>query len=128
MQAREIYEGKETEELIGIAFVDNDDYREEAIELAREVLEGRGIDSETHDQVQHVRRVVAKAEALAPVKGGEPLPPAVKALCLVMPVVGAVIAITKRISGNKRASLDAWGMVFYGVMVGLVVRLIWTVL
>ncbi len=107
-QAKTRFEGKSSEELIRIAFFAGEEYREDAIELAREILANRGINSPDHDEVVLERSVALREEARAPTKGKEPLSSSIKAVCLVLPLVGVVIGSTKRLAGNKRASREAW--------------------
>ncbi len=115
--ARAVYENKETEDLVRIAFLNDDDFRSEAVELARSELASRGIHSADDTAVEQERSVLSAETAQAEDLAHQPLGPGLKIVCLIFAgfAVAVIIAVSKRAAGKIRASNQAWWCFAVGV-------------
>src|SRR5262245_2128931 len=112
-EAAKRYAQQETEELIRIAFVESDGYLPEAVALAKEELQRRGVDSGVDARVEAVRQEEVVRQKEADMR----LSLTLKILCVVLPIiVGAIVAVHQKGRGKGRASRQAWAFTGCGFL------------
>lgn len=114
-EMRQRYASMSTEELFAIAHTDREQYRPEAVALALEEMTRRNIPAEGPAdlilEAEAEQREVREREL-------KPLPLGLKALCVALPGVPALIIYTVLIrSGRKRAAREAAVCLAVGIVV-----------
>ena len=116
--AKEAYAEKETEDLINIAFLDNEEFLPEAINIARVELNSRGITSPDHELVLKARDEFGKQTEEDEKLSNEKLHAGWKMYCfLIGDLIAIIVAMVKWANGKKRASRDAVKMIAIGWLV-----------
>ena len=112
--ARVAYSEKDTDELIRIAYFE-DDYLVEAIEIAREELKHRGIIDINDKRVTKIEAVIREEQAVRERLAKEPLQLGWKIYCfLIADLIAIIVIIVKSSSGKERASKEALQYFLYG--------------
>lgn len=100
--ARQQYREYETDRLMRIALATTDEYGEEAIDLARQELIGRGI--------QDARFDTPPGRSPPPIPGArpaDPLPLVLKVLCVLLPGIVIFLAAGYLMADRKKAAGEA---------------------
>jgi hypothetical protein len=120
------YGQEETDELVRIAYVEGGDYLPEAVALAREELQRRGVAAATlAERIEVVREERAARQKVAE----KPLGPGVKAVCFLFPAaVGGICAMWHARMGKARAARQALAFTGLGFLArtALLAAYIWT--
>jgi len=112
--ARQQYREYESDRLMRIALATTDEYGEEAIDLARQELIGRGI--------QDARFDTPPGRSPPPIPGAKPvdtLPLVLKVLCVLLPGIVIFLAAGYLMADKKKAAVEALFLMMIGWFVWL---------
>ncbi|MBI4587556.1 MAG: hypothetical protein HY725_01845 [Candidatus Rokubacteria bacterium] len=114
-ELRAPYRETTIEELLRIIHIDSQNYRPDAVQVAREDLQSRDVSEATDPNVQGLLANLKEAAAFELDQADTPLGTGLKVLCfLLCGLPGMFIAVYQQNQGRKRRAREAWRWVGYG--------------